>query len=56
MEDNLSNELVSTDKIGVDILVKQILSKQDLHCLPEKLLAEAVFQFVEKDDREAVKK
>lgn len=41
--------------LKVASLVKQFLSKQSLQCLPENELEDAVTQFVEKDDRDAVK-
>lgn len=41
--------------LRVSALVKQFLEKQTLQCLPENELGDAVTQFVEKDDKDAVK-
>lgn len=46
---------VGLNGLRVSALVKQFLSKQTLQCLPENELGEAVTQFVEKDDKDAVK-
>lgn len=41
--------------LKVSALVKQYLAKQSLQCLPENELGDAVAQYVEKDDKDAVK-
>lgn len=41
--------------LKVSALVQQYLSKQSLQCLPENELGDAVAQYVEKDDKDAVK-
>lgn len=46
---------VGLSSLRVSALVKQFLEKQTLQCLPENELGDAVMQFVEKDDRDAVK-
>lgn len=41
--------------LKVSALVRQYLAKQTLQCLPENELGDAVTQYVEKDDKDAIK-
>lgn len=53
--DSLSSDSIGLDKLKVQKLVEEYLKDSSLELLPENGLGDAISNFVDKDDRQAVK-
>ena len=53
--DSLISDSVTLDKLKVQSLVEEYLKESTLELLPENGLGDAISNFVDKDDRQAVK-